>query len=297
MTDNNVRINKFEEICVDFGMRHSIHDMPREMIFRNRKCYAAYFILAVTEMLKYAVKEDYESARTEINLIPITLEYVKKETSKKKKKKKGVDLKKRQEMQHYEDSSASEEDEEQKEESALMKSDLLEDQFFLRFKEALPALVKKDLMIDDLWLLFKRPLVTSQNLTDIPDMVLAKSAWHHNAKQSKMKVTILGKRDDLKFAAGQYQYAYKSVNLSGYQTLIENLIEFREIRNPYVDSILNISNSKSKFKIIRECDPDLVEQIRVMTCKHFKLNIDQEIVLNEVTGWFLPSKDKSAEKL
>ena len=81
------------------------------MIFRNRKCYAAYFILAVTEMLKYAVKEDYESARTEINLIPITLEYVKKETSKKKKKK-GVDLKKRQEMQHYEDSSASEEDEE-----------------------------------------------------------------------------------------------------------------------------------------------------------------------------------------
>ena len=43
-----------------------------------------------------------------------------------------------------------------------MKSDLLEDQFFLRFKEALPALVKKDLMIDDLWLLFKRPLVTSQ---------------------------------------------------------------------------------------------------------------------------------------
>lgn len=108
-------------------------------------------------------------------------------------------------MQHYEDSSASEEDEEQKEESALMKSDLLEDmgdQFFLRFKEALPALVKKDLMIDDLWLLFKRPLVTSQNLTDIPDMVLAKSAWHHNTKQSKMKVTIIGKRDDLKFAAG-----------------------------------------------------------------------------------------------
>lgn len=28
-------------------------------------------------MLKYAVKEDYENARTEINLIPIELEYIK----------------------------------------------------------------------------------------------------------------------------------------------------------------------------------------------------------------------------
>ena len=33
-------------------------------------------ILAVIEMLKYAVKEDYESAKTEINMIPIALEYI-----------------------------------------------------------------------------------------------------------------------------------------------------------------------------------------------------------------------------
>ena len=53
--------------------------MPREYVFKNRLCYAAYFILAVIEMLKYAVKEDYDSAKTEIKLIPISLEFIKPE--------------------------------------------------------------------------------------------------------------------------------------------------------------------------------------------------------------------------
>jgi len=44
--------------------------------------------------------------------------------------------------------------------------------------------------------------------------------------------------------------------------LIDNLIEFRELKNPYVDSILNIANSKSKFKIIKPLDPELVERSR-----------------------------------
>ena len=76
--------------------------MPREFVFRNRQTYAAYFILAIIEMMKYAAKEDYESSKTEINVINITLEYIKqekkgrgsktalpktmKDTSKKKKK-------------------------------------------------------------------------------------------------------------------------------------------------------------------------------------------------------------------
>ena len=54
-------------------------------------------------------------------------------------------------------------------------------------------------MLDDLWLLFKRPLVTNQGLEEQHDMVLAKSAWHHNSKQTKMKVTIIGQNDDIKF--------------------------------------------------------------------------------------------------
>ena len=39
-------------------------------------------------MLKYAVKEDYESAKTEIKLIPITLEYIRIEKKIKSKSKK-----------------------------------------------------------------------------------------------------------------------------------------------------------------------------------------------------------------
>lgn len=36
-------------------------------------------------MLKYAVKEDYESSKTEINMIPITLDYIKQEKKGSKK--------------------------------------------------------------------------------------------------------------------------------------------------------------------------------------------------------------------
>jgi hypothetical protein len=44
-------------------------------VLRNREEYAGFFILATIEMLKYAVKEDYENAKTEIQLSPISLEY------------------------------------------------------------------------------------------------------------------------------------------------------------------------------------------------------------------------------
>ena len=78
--------------------------------------------------------------------------------------------------------------------------------------------------------------------------------------------------------------------------MIENLIEFRELKNPYVDSILNIANSKSKFKIIKECEPEVVEQARTEICQAFKLNIDQEIVLNEVSKWFMPKNKTDQTK-
>ena len=75
---------------------------------------------------------------------------------------------------------------------------------------------------------------------------------------------------------------------------MENLIAFREQVNPYVDSMLAIANSKSRFKTIRKCDPELTEAIRQAVCCSFKLNADQEFVLNEVTRWFLASGKKSA---
>ena len=72
----------------------------------------------------------------------------------------------------------------------------------------------------------------------------------------------MGEADQVKFRVDQYKYAFKSVNLQSYRSLVENLIEFRERANPYVDSMLGIANSKSRFKIIKQCDASLVEAIR-----------------------------------
>ena len=132
----------------------------------------------------------------------------------------------------------------------------------MKFKEGIPKLVKKDMSQEDLWLILKRPIATNQLLSDVPDMILAKSAWHFHNKQAKMKVSIIGDPEAVKFQAESFKYAFKSVNLQGYSSLIENLIQFRERSNPYVDSMLGISNSKSKFKVIMPCDPELVEGIR-----------------------------------
>ena len=134
--------------------------------------------------------------------------------------------------------------------------------FYIRFKEGIPPIVKKDMACDDLWLLLKRPIATNQSLSEVPDMILAKSEWHFHNRQAKMKVSIIGDNESVKFQAESFKYAFKSINLQGYTSLIENLIEFRERSNPYVDSMLGIANSKSKFKVIKVCDNELVENIR-----------------------------------
>lgn len=64
-------IKSFEEIIIDFGIRHPIFEFKRDVVFENRDSYAGYFILAIVEMLKYSVREDYENQRTEMQLIPI----------------------------------------------------------------------------------------------------------------------------------------------------------------------------------------------------------------------------------
>ncbi|TNV86292.1 hypothetical protein FGO68_gene3263 [Halteria grandinella] len=102
-----------------------------------------------------------------------------------------------------------------------------------------------------------------------------------------MKVLVLGNPDEVKIRVDQYKFAIKSVNLSGFQSLIDNLIDFKARENPYVDSILSIKNAKSRFKVLKKCDPVLVEAVRLATCIQFRLNRDQECVLNEVTKWFL----------
>ena len=59
--------------------------------------------------------------------------------------------------------------------------------------------------------------------------------------------------------------------------------------------MLGIANSKSRFKVIKACDPELVEAIRQATCMRFRLNSDQEFVLNEVTKWFVPKHDEPSQ--
>lgn len=62
---------------IDFLVQHDIHGQTSSSVLKNREAYAGFYILAVIEMLKYAVKEDYDNARTEISLMPIELEYIK----------------------------------------------------------------------------------------------------------------------------------------------------------------------------------------------------------------------------
>jgi len=119
----------------------------------------------------------------------------------------------------YEDPAEEEEEDEPEEE------DMEEDtpgHFYLRFKEAIPALVKKDMMYEDLWVLMKRPLVTTQSLQDIPELILCKAMWHNVGKECKLRVGIIGSVDEAKTKVDQYKYAFKSVNLSGYSGLIGN---------------------------------------------------------------------------
>lgn len=42
-------------------MRHPIYEFERDKVFSDRESYAGYFTLAVVEMLKYAIKEDYDN--------------------------------------------------------------------------------------------------------------------------------------------------------------------------------------------------------------------------------------------
>lgn len=111
----------------------------------------------------------------------------------------------------YDDSSGeSEEDKVNSEEESDSESG---GNFYMRFKEGIPPLVKKDMACEDLWLLMKRPLVTNQSLSDVPDMILAKSEWHFHNKQQKMRVSIIGDGEAVKFQADSFKYAFKSINL------------------------------------------------------------------------------------
>ena len=64
-------------MAIDFMVKHDVLNCTRSNVLSNREEYAGFYILATLEMLKFAVKEDYENARTEIQLMPIEFSYVK----------------------------------------------------------------------------------------------------------------------------------------------------------------------------------------------------------------------------
>ena len=142
-------------------------------------------------MLKYAVKEDYDNARSEINLLPVELTFNKPSKQAKIKKASYKNLGKKGRQKHKYCDSESESDGGQASEGQESETEEM-GVFYLRFKEAIPSLVRKDLMMEDLWLLMKRPIVTNQNLSDVSDMILVKNMWHGPNKQAKIKVAVLG---------------------------------------------------------------------------------------------------------
>ena len=220
---HNRAVKSFDELLVDFLVQHDVYSQAAHRVLRNRDAYTGYFLLTVVEMLKYAVKEDYDNARSEINLLPVELTFNKPSKQAKIKKTAYKNLGKKGHKKHKYCDSESESEGGQASEG--QESDTEEmGVFYLRFKEAIPALVRKDLMMEDLWLLMKRPIVTNQNLSDVSDMILVKNMWHGPNKQAKLKVAVLGEAQQVKFRAEQYKYAFKSVNLQSYRTLVENLI-------------------------------------------------------------------------
>ena len=66
LNKHNRAVKVFEELAIDFMVKHDIQNCSRSVVLSNRKEYAGFYILAVIEMLKYAVKEDYENSKTEI---------------------------------------------------------------------------------------------------------------------------------------------------------------------------------------------------------------------------------------
>lgn len=63
-------------MAIDFMVKHEVLNCNRGRVLSNREQYAGFYILSTLEMLKFAVKEDYENAKTEIKLMPIEFSFV-----------------------------------------------------------------------------------------------------------------------------------------------------------------------------------------------------------------------------
>lgn len=76
LAKHNRLVKSFEEMAIDFMVKHEVLNCSRGIILKNREEYAGFYILSTLEMLKYGVKEDYENSKTEIKLMPIEFTYI-----------------------------------------------------------------------------------------------------------------------------------------------------------------------------------------------------------------------------
>ena len=70
-----MRASCFKDLILNFKVSHKIHNIPYEFVFRNRDSYSAYFMLALVEMIKFGILEDYQSSRTDNQFIKVNIEY------------------------------------------------------------------------------------------------------------------------------------------------------------------------------------------------------------------------------
>lgn len=76
LSRHNRIAKSFEEMAIDFMVKHEVLNFTRTTVLSNREEYSGFYILATLEMLKFAVKEDYENSKTEIQLMPIEFSYI-----------------------------------------------------------------------------------------------------------------------------------------------------------------------------------------------------------------------------
>ena len=168
-------------------------------------------------------------------------------------------------------------EEEVPEESSEDEKDHSKEIYFLNIdeKEYSPD-IKKDAQKDDLWIFMRERINSTQKIKDINDFLFVRTWWHGLGKSSRIKVKLVGNKMEANLKLNEFKYAMRSVNISQYVNLINNLINFRDAKpNMYLDSVLHINNT-SFFEPLLKCDKNIVTQIKEKYSKEFNLNMDQD---------------------
>ena len=59
-------ISAFTDMAIDFKVHHDVMNFKYSSVLSSRETYASFYILAIIEMLKHEIKEDYKNSKAEI---------------------------------------------------------------------------------------------------------------------------------------------------------------------------------------------------------------------------------------